>query len=258
MDDLRAAVGIGPHRVSAIAREHRRQTAEHLVAGDTESTFDAFGLAGRQQARNVVATFGMAGIEHLPRHRLLQNPFEGLVALPPEVRDQADPIDMHIDAERRGRRVIGQPALLAAALGERKTTAAELGRHVHGQVARSLQVSEILGKESVFAVINRAPLGKPGEQVVRQHVILGQHVYLLDGRPLPACDNPASGRAIGKSTGRWRRTRPWIVPGLNRPMETAPIRRAPRDEDEASSGSRLLITHDHFGKLLHTPSEPSW
>jgi hypothetical protein len=122
----------------------------------------------------------MTGTVGFARHHLLQYPFKGLVALPPEIGGEADPIDMHVDAESRSGRVIGQPALLPAALRQRHAAAAELGGHVHSQVARSLQVSEIFAEEAVLAVINRAPLGEFGEQIGRQDVIVGQHVNLLD------------------------------------------------------------------------------
>ena len=155
--DLRPAVGIGPDRVQAVARPYRRQAAEHLVAGEAEPAVHPLGRAGGQQDRKVVAALGVAGVEHLARHRLLQQPLERAVAAAPQIGDQPDPVEVHVDAERRSGRVIGEPALLAAHLGEVQAAAAQFLRHRHRQIAGAPQVVEVLLEEAVLAVVDGAP-----------------------------------------------------------------------------------------------------
>ena len=105
-------------RVQAVARPDRRQAAEHLVAGEAVAAVHPLGLAGRQQHRQVVAALGVPGGEDLARHRLLQQPVERAVAAAPEIGGRPDPVEVHVDAERGRRRVIGEAALLAADLGQ--------------------------------------------------------------------------------------------------------------------------------------------
>ena len=85
VDDFRAALGVRPRRVQAVARQHRRQAAEHLVPGDAEAALHALGLAGGQQHRQVVAALGVAGVEHFAGHGFPQHPFQRFVALAPEI-----------------------------------------------------------------------------------------------------------------------------------------------------------------------------
>ena len=172
MHDLRPAIGIRPGRVQAVARPDGRQAAEHLVAGDAESAFDPLGLAGGEQDRKVVAALGVAGVEHLACHRLLQQPLDRAIALAPEIGDQSDPVDVHVDAESRGGRVVAEPALFAAALRERHAAPAEFLRHRHRQVAGALQVVEVLLEEAVLAVVGPAPLGEAAQHVVGQDVFV--------------------------------------------------------------------------------------
>ena len=50
----------------------------------------------------------MADGEDFAIHGLLEHPFERIVAGAPEIRRHADPVDVHVDAERRGRDVVGE------------------------------------------------------------------------------------------------------------------------------------------------------
>ena len=83
-----------------------------------EAALDPLGLGGRQQHRDVVAALGVAGGEDLAGRRLAQHPLQRLVTGAPQIGGDADPVDVHVDAERRRRRMIGQPPLLPADLGQ--------------------------------------------------------------------------------------------------------------------------------------------
>ncbi len=63
------------------------------------------------------------------------------------------PIEVHVDGQRRRRRVHRQPALLMAHLGQVLAMAAELGRDVDLGVAPLFQLVEILEEEAVLAVV---------------------------------------------------------------------------------------------------------
>jgi hypothetical protein len=71
-----------------------------------------------------------------------------VVALPPQIGDQPHPIEVHIDAERRRRRVIAEPTLLARHLGKRHAGPAKLLGHRYRQIAGVLQILEILVEEA--------------------------------------------------------------------------------------------------------------
>ena len=101
--DLRPAIGVRPHRVQPVARPYRGEAAEHLVAGEAEAAVHPLRRAGGQQAGNVVAALGVAGVEHLARHRLLQQPLRGAIAVAPQIGNQPDPVDVHVDAQCRSR-----------------------------------------------------------------------------------------------------------------------------------------------------------
>ena len=103
-----------PHRVQAVAGPDRRQAAEHLVAGDAEAALHPLGRRGRQQDRQVVAALGVAGGEDLACHRLASGATPATCRPAPQVGGDAHPVEMHVDRQRGGRRVVGEPALLAA------------------------------------------------------------------------------------------------------------------------------------------------
>ena len=102
---------------------------------------------------SVVAALGVAGGEDLAGGRFLEDPLERLVAGAPEVGGDADPVVVHVDAERGGRRVVGETPRFAGDLGQREAEAAELPRHGHPQVAGLAQLVEVLLEEPVVAVV---------------------------------------------------------------------------------------------------------
>ena len=109
----------------------------------------------------------MPGGEDLARHRLLQQPFKRTVAPAPQIGDQPDPIEMHVDAERRRRSMIAEPALLATNFGEIESGPAQFFRHGHRQIADFPQILEILVEEPVFAVVTATSLRELAQQLIR-------------------------------------------------------------------------------------------
>jgi hypothetical protein len=85
--DLWSIIGIGKVACSPI-RVHTGIRLPNFVASEAEPAIDALGLAGREQHRQVVAALGMAGIQYFAFDCLLQQPFERMVALPPQIGDQ--------------------------------------------------------------------------------------------------------------------------------------------------------------------------
>ena len=137
--------------MNAEIRPHRRQAAERLAAGEAIAAVDALGLRRREQHRNVVAAFGVAGRENLAPRRRFQQPSQRPIAGAPQVRSDARPVQVHVDRERRRRRVVAKAPLLAHDFGQRAARAAELRRHRQQQVARLAQLLEVLGEKPVLA-----------------------------------------------------------------------------------------------------------
>ncbi len=74
---------------------------------------------------------------------------------------------MHVDGERGRGRAIGEPALLAAHLGERQAVAAQFLRHGDLQISRRAQRLEVLGEEAVFAIVSGRALAAVLDQCFR-------------------------------------------------------------------------------------------
>jgi len=110
----------------------------------------------------------VAGGEHLAGGGLLQHPLQRFVAATPEIRSDAGPIEMHVDAERSRRRVVSKAALLPANLGQVHSASAEFPRHIDGKVPDFLQVPEIFFKEPVLAIVAAATLGETNEHLFRK------------------------------------------------------------------------------------------
>ena len=108
----------------------------------------------------------MAGGEHFAGRGLAQQPLVRLVAGAPRVGDEPDPVVVHVEAQRRRRRVLRQPPRLARGVGERQAEAAEFLREGHLQIARRLQLVEIFLTELIVAVVLRRALATPVEQRV--------------------------------------------------------------------------------------------
>ena len=153
-----------------------RQAAERLAAGEPVAAVHALGLRGRQQHRDVVAALGVAGREHLSARRLLEQPRERRVAGAPQVGGDARPVEVHVDGERRGRRVVRETPLFADDLGQRQAESAQLLRHGEAQVARLAQLLEVLGKEAVLLVV------APGSRLEAGQQLVGQERLMSHGR----------------------------------------------------------------------------
>ena len=74
----------------------------------------------------------------------------------PAVGRRADPVVVHVDAERGGRRVAGQPARFTRDVRQREAEAAEFLRHGHLQIAGRFQFVEVFLAELVVAIVARA------------------------------------------------------------------------------------------------------
>ncbi len=66
----------GIHSMQTEPGPHRRQAAEVLVPGEPVTALDAFCFRGREQNRDIVAAFRMAGSEDLARRCLTQDPLQ--------------------------------------------------------------------------------------------------------------------------------------------------------------------------------------
>jgi hypothetical protein len=147
----------------------RRQAAKNLVARESPAALDPLGLGRGHEQRHVVAGLAVARGEHAPRGGLLEHPGAALVARPVQVRGDARPVQVHVDRDRRGRRDVREPALQPGHLGERQAGAAEGGGDGDVQVARGLQLVEVLLEEAVVAVVLRGPGVEAGEHRVGEH-----------------------------------------------------------------------------------------
>jgi hypothetical protein len=110
----------------------------------------------------------MTGVEYFARHCLRQHPFERAVALPPQIGSDPDPVEVHVDAKRRRRRVIAETALRPANLRQIHAGATQFFRHRHRQITGVTQSFEVLVKEPVFTVVDGSPLGELVQQFVGQ------------------------------------------------------------------------------------------
>ncbi len=100
---------------------------------------------------------------------LAQNPLHRFVAAAPRIGGVANPVVVHVQAERGCGRVLGQAARFTANLYERKPEAAELLRHRHLQVAGGFQLVEILLEESIPEVVYRRALTTFVEKCLSQN-----------------------------------------------------------------------------------------
>jgi hypothetical protein len=106
------------------------------------------------------------GGKHFAPYCLFEQPRQRQVAGAPEIGRHASPVKVHVDGERRRRRVVGKAALLANNIGERESHPPELRRHRQPQVTGLLELVEILGEEAALPVVFGRSRGKP-----RQHVV---------------------------------------------------------------------------------------
>jgi hypothetical protein len=163
----RRVAGVEP--VDAEVCPHRREAAERLVAGEAVAALYRLGDRRGEEHRDVVAALGVAGGEHGTLRCLGEHPLQRPVPGAPEVGDEAGPVEMHVHGERRGRRVVAEPALLAAHVGEGVPPPAEFARHGDGEIAGVAQLLEVFVEEAVLAVVSRGALLEAMQHLLRQH-----------------------------------------------------------------------------------------
>ena len=103
----------------------------------------------------------MERAQHLPGGGLVENELARVVAGAQQVGGDASPVDVHVDRERGGRGVVGQPAKQSCVLVEPGAATAELGRDGDVEKARGAQLGEVLVEESVLAVVDRGSFVEP-------------------------------------------------------------------------------------------------
>ena len=82
--------------------------------------------------------FGVARGEHFAGRCIFEDPLARLVASAPEVRRVADPVVMHVNAQRGRWRVLGEQTRFARNLRERHPQPAELLRDGHLEIPGGL------------------------------------------------------------------------------------------------------------------------
>src|SRR5262249_42228567 len=100
------------HSMNAKVRPDRRQASERLPAAEPVATFDAFGPGRREQYRDVISALGMAGRKYVTGGSGFEQPALRGVAGAPEIRGGPRPIEVHVDRQRRWRRVVAEAPLL--------------------------------------------------------------------------------------------------------------------------------------------------
>jgi hypothetical protein len=108
----------------------------------------------------------VSSVEYLTRHCFVEQPFQRAIALAPKIGDQTHPIDVHVDAEGGGGRMVAEAALLPANLRESQAASAEFARHRHGEVAGVLQIGEIFVEEPIVPVVAGAAFREAVQQLV--------------------------------------------------------------------------------------------
>ena len=109
----------------------------------------------------------MPGREHFPGGRVSKDPFARLVAAAPQVGRVAHPVVVHVDAQRGGGRVPGEPPRLARDLGEREAVSAEFLGHGHLEIPGGFQFVEVFLTEAIVAVVARRSLAALVQQGLR-------------------------------------------------------------------------------------------
>ena len=136
-----------------------------LTPGKPVAAFDALCFRGREQNRDIVAAFGVAGREDLAGRCFSQDPFQRGISAAPKIGGNAEPVKMHVYGKGSGRRVIRQPALLPANFRQRHARAAKFRGQRQQQILRRPQILEILVDEAVLPVV-----GGGARRKSRQHL----------------------------------------------------------------------------------------
>ena len=160
--DLRAGRVTGIHGMDPEVRPHRRQRSEDLVTGDLPAALDAPRRGRREQDRDVVAGFAVAGGEHVAVGGLGEHPVAGGVAGAVQIGAQADEVVVHVDGDRGRRGDVGDAPLQPVDLGEVQTGAAEVGRQRGREVSAGTQLLEVLVEEAVGRGRTPAPARRSG------------------------------------------------------------------------------------------------
>ena len=85
----------------------------------------------REQDGNIIARLGVTRGKYFSRCCFAQHPFQGWIPRPAKIGGYPHPIQVHIQSERSGWRMVCQTALLAANLRQGHPPASQLGRHRH-------------------------------------------------------------------------------------------------------------------------------
>ena len=138
------------------------------MTGDVVAARRRCGLGDRHEHREVIADLAVAGGEDLAGDGLLEQPLERTIAAAPEIGGQTGPVEVHVDAQSRRRRAVGEAPLLPADAGEIGSQAAQLGRHGKRQVPGVTEVLEVLAAEPVVPVVAGGATSTCVEDVVGQ------------------------------------------------------------------------------------------
>jgi hypothetical protein len=153
------------HRVHPEPVPDRGEAAEDLVAGQLPAPAHPVGAGGGRHEAEVVAGLAVARGEDVAGGRALENPRAAGVAGAQQVRGQAGPVEVHVDRDRGGGSVVGEPALLGADLGQGQARTAVREGQGEIEVAGGAQLGEVLGEEAVLPVVDRGALVEPGEHL---------------------------------------------------------------------------------------------
>src|SRR5215472_12416855 len=95
------------HSMQTHTGPNRRQAPKMLTSENPVSAFGALRPGGGKQHGDVIAALRMTGGENFASRGFSEHPFQRLVTRAPEIRSHTHPVKVHVQAERRGRRIIG-------------------------------------------------------------------------------------------------------------------------------------------------------
>ena len=201
--DLRAARRVGVDGMGAEPGPRRAVGPELLAAGQDVTALDPLGDTRRQQHRDVVAGFGVAGGDHFAVERGLEDPALRLVPGPIELGGGAHPVGVHRHRQGGGRCVARQASLTGRHLRQVEAPAAEVRGHGGGQVARGTQVGEVLVEVLVGPIELAGAGAEPLERVVGQLAVRPGLGVGCDGHAHDADDHDGVSHApLAGSHGR--------------------------------------------------------
>ena len=113
--------------------------------------------------------FGVTRGEHFSSRSIFEDPLAGPVAPAPEIRRGTDPIVVHVNAERGGRRVLREQTRFARHLRERHALPAELLRDGHLEIPGGFQLVEVVQTKRVVAIAAGRALTAPVKKRLGQY-----------------------------------------------------------------------------------------